>query len=172
MHTRPTLAPPGASLKDAETLVGRVAELERTQQQEDVQGRPFVGPAGQLLDELLREAGLTRDRLFITNIVKCRPPGNRDPLPDEVAKRNPGKAIAGEKAHERDLNEAGPFIEERRKVVKSENAVPMFPEFYDRGVRMLQPGGDAGREIKIRDHEFVTFFERNRGREEVVGLGR
>lgn len=50
---------------------------------EDVQGRPFVGPAGQLLDELLAKAGLKREDVFITNVVKHRPPGNRDPMPDE-----------------------------------------------------------------------------------------
>ena len=52
---------------------------------ENVQGRPFVGQAGQLLDELLTGAGLNREQVFITNVVKCRPPGNRDPLPAEVA---------------------------------------------------------------------------------------
>jgi DNA polymerase len=52
---------------------------------EDLQGRPFVGAAGQLLDELLREIGLDRSKVFITNVVRHRPPENRDPLPDEVA---------------------------------------------------------------------------------------
>jgi len=52
---------------------------------EDVQGRPFVGAAGQLLDELLRGIGLDRSRVFITNVVRHRPPENRDPLPEEVA---------------------------------------------------------------------------------------
>jgi DNA polymerase len=51
---------------------------------EDKQGRPFVGAAGRLLDELLTEAGLERDDVFITNVVKARPPKNRDPRPDEV----------------------------------------------------------------------------------------
>jgi uracil-DNA glycosylase len=52
---------------------------------EDAQGRPFVGRAGQLLDELLGEAGLDREHVFITNVVKARPPGNRDPRAAEVA---------------------------------------------------------------------------------------
>ena len=52
---------------------------------EDATGRPFVGPAGQLLTELLRGIGWEREDVFITNIVKCRPPGNRDPEPDEAA---------------------------------------------------------------------------------------
>ena len=51
---------------------------------EDEQGRPFVGAAGQLLDEMLRGIGLDRTKVFITNVVRHRPPGNRDPLPDEV----------------------------------------------------------------------------------------
>jgi DNA polymerase len=51
---------------------------------EDQQGRPFVGAAGQLLTEMLRTIGLNREDVFITNVVRCRPPGNRDPLPDEL----------------------------------------------------------------------------------------
>lgn len=51
---------------------------------EDQQGRPFVGPAGQLLDELLASVRLRRADVFIGNVLKCRPPGNRDPEPDEV----------------------------------------------------------------------------------------
>jgi uracil-DNA glycosylase len=52
---------------------------------EDEQGRPFVGRAGRLLDELLAEAGLERTDVYITNVVKARPPGNRDPRASEVA---------------------------------------------------------------------------------------
>lgn len=52
---------------------------------EDLQGRPFVGAAGQLLDELLSEIGLDRSKVFITNVVRHRPPENRDPLPEEVS---------------------------------------------------------------------------------------
>jgi uracil-DNA glycosylase family 4 len=51
---------------------------------EDKQGRPFVGPAGQFLEELLASINLKRADVFITNVVKCRPPGNRDPLPAEI----------------------------------------------------------------------------------------
>lgn len=53
-------------------------------QSEDEQGKPFVGKAGQLLTEMLRAIGLERDEVFITNILKCRPPNNRDPKPDEA----------------------------------------------------------------------------------------
>lgn len=51
---------------------------------EDKQGRPFVGPAGQFLDQLLASVGMKREDVYITNVVKCRPPNNRDPLPGEV----------------------------------------------------------------------------------------
>jgi uracil-DNA glycosylase len=51
---------------------------------EDKQGVPFVGQAGKLLDKLLAAIGLTRSDVFVANVLKCRPPGNRDPLPDEI----------------------------------------------------------------------------------------
>ncbi|MCJ7425865.1 MAG: uracil-DNA glycosylase [Dehalococcoidales bacterium] len=51
---------------------------------EDQQGRPFVGPAGKFLDELLASIGLQRAQVFIANVIKCRPQGNRDPLPMEI----------------------------------------------------------------------------------------
>ncbi len=54
-------------------------------EQEDLKGEPFVGPAGQLLDTMLKIIDLDRAKVYIANIVKCRPPRNRDPLPDEQA---------------------------------------------------------------------------------------
>src|SRR5215210_6301699 len=71
---------PGEGPKDAAVMV--VGEAPG--RFEDEQGRPFVGRAGQLLDELLAEAGLGRSEVFITNVVKARPPGNRDPTKAEV----------------------------------------------------------------------------------------
>jgi uracil-DNA glycosylase len=56
---------------------------------ENEQGRPFVGAAGNFLNELLEKAGVSRKEVFITNVVKCRPPGNRDPLPEELSACNP-----------------------------------------------------------------------------------
>jgi DNA polymerase len=53
-------------------------------EEEDRQGRPFVGAAGRLLTNLLRGIGIARQNVFITNLVKCRPPGNRDPSPEEI----------------------------------------------------------------------------------------
>jgi DNA polymerase len=56
---------------------------------EDLTGRPFVGRAGQLLDKMIVAMGLTREQVYIANVVKCRPPQNRTPLPDEVATCTP-----------------------------------------------------------------------------------
>ena len=51
---------------------------------EDQQGRPFVGPAGKYLEDLLASINLKREQVYIANVIKCRPPGNRDPLPGEI----------------------------------------------------------------------------------------
>ena len=56
---------------------------------EDVQGIPFVGRAGQLLTKIIEAIGLRRDEVYIANVIKCRPPGNRNPEPDEVATCEP-----------------------------------------------------------------------------------
>lgn len=60
-------------------LVGEAPGLH-----EDQQGRPFVGAAGRLLNELLESIGLSRQKVYIANVLKCRPPDNRDPAPDEI----------------------------------------------------------------------------------------
>ncbi len=57
--------------------------------EEDRQGKPFVGRAGKLLDALLDEIGLRREDTFVANVLKCKPPGNRDPLPEEIAECSP-----------------------------------------------------------------------------------
>ena len=76
-----THAVPGEGHPDTEVMfVG-----EGPGQTEDAQGRPFVGRAGELLMRLMASIGWRRQEVFITNIVKCRPPGNRDPEPDEIA---------------------------------------------------------------------------------------
>jgi DNA polymerase len=81
LHATRMRAVPGEG--DASTEVVFVGEGPG--QNEDREGRPFVGRAGGLLVNLLAHIGWTREDVFITNIVKCRPPGNRDPEPDEVA---------------------------------------------------------------------------------------
>ena len=56
---------------------------------EDIQGFPFVGRAGQLLTKIIEAIGLTRDEVYIANVIKCRPPGNRNPEPDDVEQCEP-----------------------------------------------------------------------------------
>ena len=71
----------GTGREDAEVLfVG-----EGPGEQEDLQGEPFVGPAGKLLDDMLAIVGLDRTKVYIANMVKCRPPRNRDPREEEMA---------------------------------------------------------------------------------------
>lgn len=81
LHEGRTQAVPGEGHPSTEVLfIGEAPGLN-----EDRQGRPFVGAAGQLLDELLGSVGWHRDEVYITNVVKCRPPQNRDPEADEIA---------------------------------------------------------------------------------------
>ncbi|MBA7477545.1 hypothetical protein ES707_12956 [subsurface metagenome] len=71
---------PGEGAEDAELLfIGEAPGWH-----EDQQGRPFVGPAGLFLDELLAAINLKREQVYIANVIKCRPQGNRDPLPVEI----------------------------------------------------------------------------------------
>lgn len=80
LHEGRTNAVPGEGNPKAEVmLIG-----EGPGQREDATGRPFVGAAGKFLEELLAAIKLTRNEVFIGNVVKCRPPGNRDPFPDEI----------------------------------------------------------------------------------------
>jgi DNA polymerase len=75
-----TNAVPGEGPAEAEILfVGEGPGFH-----ENEQGRPFVGAAGKFLEELLATIGMRREQVFICNVVKCRPPGNRDPLPEEI----------------------------------------------------------------------------------------
>lgn len=81
LHESRKKAVPGEGPADAEIMfIGEGPGFH-----ENEQGRPFVGAAGKFLDQLLAQAGVTRAEVFIANVVKCRPPGNRDPLPDELA---------------------------------------------------------------------------------------
>ena len=80
-----TKAVPGEGSENAEIMfIGEAPGWH-----EDQQGRPFVGPAGLYLDELLALINLKRSQVYITNVVKGRPPGNRDPLPSEIAACRP-----------------------------------------------------------------------------------
>ncbi len=85
LHKGRTQAVPGEGPEDAEIVfIGEAPGFH-----EDRQGRPFVGASGQFLDELLQHIGLDRAKVYITNVIKCRPPGNRDPLPEEIAACRP-----------------------------------------------------------------------------------
>jgi uracil-DNA glycosylase len=80
LHENRTRAVPGEGKGDAKLVfIG-----EGPGRDEDIQGKPFVGRAGQLLTKIIEAIDLTRDDVYITNIVKCRPPGNRNPKDDEI----------------------------------------------------------------------------------------
>ncbi len=75
-----THAVPGEGPADADIMfIGEAPGFH-----EDQQGRPFVGAAGRFLEELLASIGMRREEVFIANVIKCRPPGNRDPMSDEI----------------------------------------------------------------------------------------
>src|SRR5215470_425096 len=80
LHATRTQAVPGTGPVNAEIMI--VGEAPGAN--EDLQGQPFVGAAGKLLDTLLAQIGLSRQDVFITNVLKCRPPMNRDPMPNEA----------------------------------------------------------------------------------------
>ena len=85
LHKTRTQTVFGVGNRNAELLV--VGEAPGAD--EDRQGEPFVGRAGQLLNSMLRAAGTPRETVFIANLLKCRPPGNRDPAPDEISSCHP-----------------------------------------------------------------------------------
>jgi len=80
LYSGRTHAVPGSGRADADILfIGEAPGYH-----EDQEGLPFVGASGKYLDQLLAQIGFSREQVFITNVVKCRPPGNRDPLPPEI----------------------------------------------------------------------------------------
>jgi len=80
LHRGRTRAVPGEGPAEAQIMfIGEGPGFH-----EDRQGRPFVGAAGKFLEEMLAGIGIRRDEVYIANVIKCRPPGNRDPLPDEL----------------------------------------------------------------------------------------
>jgi uracil-DNA glycosylase family 4 len=85
LHTGRTHAVPGEGPPNADIMfIGEGPGFH-----EDRQGRPFVGAAGKFLEELLASIGMTREQVYIANVIKCRPPGNRDPLPGELSACEP-----------------------------------------------------------------------------------
>jgi len=85
LHRGRTNTVPGEGPEDAQIMfIGEGPGFH-----EDQQGRPFVGAAGRFLEELLASINLSREQVYITNVIKCRPPANRDPLPEEIAACSP-----------------------------------------------------------------------------------
>jgi DNA polymerase len=108
---------------------------------EDLHGEPFVGEAGQLLTRLINRMGLTRDDVYICNVIKCRPPSNRDPEQEEIEQCHPFmlrqvKAIApdvivalGKFAAQTLLNTSTP-ISKLRGTFRDYNGIPLMPTFH------------------------------------------
>jgi len=108
---------------------------------EDERGVPFVGAAGKFLDELLAEIGMKRSDVFITNVVKCRPPGNRDPLDDEISV-------------------CWPYLEEQVKLIKPKLIVTLGRHAMNRflpGLKISEAHGQAKRYKGVGTEKQVYF---------------
>ena len=106
---------------------------------ENMQGRPFVGAAGDLLVELLGEIGIKREQVFITNVVKCRPPGNRDPLPEE-------------------LKACSPYLDKQLKVINPKVIVTLGRYSMARFMPNAKISEVHGQPIKVNELLVVPFF--------------
>ncbi len=96
---------PGDGPEDAEIMfIGEAPGWH-----EDQQGRPFVGQAGMYLEQLIASINLTREQVYITNVIKCQPPGNRDPLPVEIQNCNPWLEAQIESIHPKMIVTLGRF---------------------------------------------------------------
>ncbi len=108
-------AVPGEGSEEAEVMfIG-----EAPGKDEDLQGKPFVGASGKLLTQLIESVGMTREDVYITNVVKWRPPNNRDPLPEEV-------------------EEQWPFLERQIKIIKPKVIVTLGRHSMGRFLRGLK----------------------------------
>jgi uracil-DNA glycosylase len=130
---------------------------------EDQQGVPFVGAAGQLLNRLLGEIGLRREDVWITNTVRCRPPGNRDPLPDEIEACRPFTDGTLENIRPRVIVTLGNFatrvvldrqvsisrVRGQRFEVDGRTVVPTFHP-----AAILRGGGEAGPQMAAVRQDF------------------
>ena len=135
---------------------------------EDKQGEPFVGAAGQLLTRLLGEIGLRREDVYICNVVKCRPPGNRDPLPDEIEACRPFLAGQIENIEPRVVITLGNFatrvildkqvsisrVRGQRFTIDGRTVVPTFHP-----AAVLHGGGEAGAQMAALRSDFRTIRE-------------
>jgi uracil-DNA glycosylase len=132
---------------------------------EDRQGLPFVGAAGQLLNRLLGEIGLRREDVRITNVVLCRPPGNRDPLPDEIETCKPYLLEHVDLVDPRVIVTLGNFatrvildrpvaISRVRGQKQAWRGRVVIPTFHPAAV--LRGGGDASRPMAAIREDFAT----------------
>ena len=133
---------------------------------EDKQGEPFVGAAGQLLTRLLSEIGLRREDVYIANVVKCRPPGNRDPLPDEIEACRPYLQGQLDLIRPRVVVTLGNFatrvildrqvsisrVRGQRFTVDGRTVIPTFHP-----AAVLHGGGEAGSQMAAIRQDFVTI---------------
>jgi DNA polymerase len=135
---------------------------------EDKQGEPFVGAAGQLLTKLLGEIGLRREDVYICNVVKCRPPGNRDPLPDEIESCRPYLEGQLENIRPRVIvtlgNFATRFILDRQVSISrvrgqrfTIDGRTVIPTFHPAAV--LHGGGEAGTQMTALRADFRLIRE-------------
>jgi uracil-DNA glycosylase len=127
---------------------------------EDKEGRPFVGAAGKLLSELLASIGLEREDVFITNVLKARPPGNRDPRTDEVA-------------------HSWPWLEAQLAIIEPRLVVPLGRHALNRfvpGAKISQVAGTLveheGRHYFPLLHPAVALYARKRREELLADIGR
>ena len=133
---------------------------------EDKQGEPFVGAAGQLLTRLLGEIGLRREDVYISNVIRCRPPGNRDPLPDEIEACRPYLMGTLENVRPRVIVTLGNFatrvildrqvsisrVRGQRFEVDGRTVVPTFHP-----AAILRGGGEAGSQMAAVRSDFQTI---------------
>jgi uracil-DNA glycosylase len=106
---------------------------------ENMQGRPFVGAAGDLLVELLGAIGMKREQVFITNVVKCRPPGNRDPQPEE-------------------LKACSPYLEKQLQIINPKVIVTLGRYSMARFIPQAKISEIHGQPVKVKGMLVVPFF--------------
>lgn len=106
---------------------------------ENMQGKPFVGAAGDLLVELLGAIGMKREQVFITNVVKCRPPGNRDPQPEE-------------------LNACNPYLEKQIQIINPKVIVTLGRFSMARFIPQAKISEIHGQPVKVKGMLVVPFF--------------
>jgi uracil-DNA glycosylase len=135
---------------------------------EDRQGEPFVGAAGQLLTRMLGEIGLRRGDVFIANVLKCRPPGNRDPLPDEIEACTPWLVEQVSLIQPRLVVTLGNFatkyvLQTARGITSMRGAVypwhgrSVVPTYHPAAI--LHGGGEKGRQFQELRDDFALISE-------------